>query len=208
MNAGDLLLGVVAPNGPSFESLVSQQLSYVVRWDLFRAVLNVSGHRIAAAFHRNLWQRLPRSPAVVRAQGCETFMDAKVVHDRASCWSEIVPTANSSSSCSMSPPALARGSRRNSAQALSAWSRSATYPTKLSTAEGSGSFERGELGLLWSLSSLALVLLLLPPGANIAILSYARTVTRQAGAFAARHALGGSRARIVGQLVHSRRLRR
>ena len=62
-----------------------------------------------------------------------------------------------------------------------------------------GDFERGELGLLWSLSSLALVLLLLPPGANIAILSYARTVTRQQE-FAARHALGGSRARIVWQL--------
>ncbi len=42
-------------------------------------------------------------------------------------------------------------------------------------------------------------MLLLPPGANIAILSYARTVTRQQE-FAARHALGGSRARIVWQL--------
>jgi len=59
-----------------------------------------------------------------------------------------------------------------------------------------GDFERGELGLLWSLSSLVLVLLLLPPCANIAILNYARTVTRQQE-FAARHALGGSRARIV-----------
>jgi predicted permease len=62
-----------------------------------------------------------------------------------------------------------------------------------------GDFERGELGLLWSLSSLVLVLLLLPPSANIAILNYARTVTRQQE-FAARHALGGSRARIVCQL--------
>jgi putative ABC transport system permease protein len=62
-----------------------------------------------------------------------------------------------------------------------------------------GDFEPGELGLLWSLSSLALVLLLLPPCANIAILNYARTVTRQQE-FAARHALGGSRARIVSQL--------
>ncbi len=62
-----------------------------------------------------------------------------------------------------------------------------------------GDFERGELGLLWSLSSLLLVLLLLPPCANIAILNYARTVTRQQE-FAARHALGGSRARIVSQL--------
>ena len=62
-----------------------------------------------------------------------------------------------------------------------------------------GDFERGELGLLWSLSSLALVLLLLPPCANVAILNYARTVTRQQE-FAARHALGASRARIVWQL--------
>jgi predicted permease len=62
-----------------------------------------------------------------------------------------------------------------------------------------GDFERGEMGLLWSLSSLLLVLLLVPPGANIAILNYARTVTRQQE-FAARHALGGSRARIVWQL--------
>lgn len=62
-----------------------------------------------------------------------------------------------------------------------------------------GDFESGELGLLWSMSSVMLVLLLLPPCANIAILNYARTVTRQQE-FAARHALGGSRARIVWQL--------
>ena len=62
-----------------------------------------------------------------------------------------------------------------------------------------GDFEPGQLGMLWSLSSLLLVLLLLPPCANIAILNYARTVTRQQE-FAARHALGGSRARIVWQL--------
>jgi putative ABC transport system permease protein len=62
-----------------------------------------------------------------------------------------------------------------------------------------GDFEPGQLGLFWSMSSLLLVLLLLPPGANIAILNYARTVTRQQE-FAARHALGGSRARIVWQL--------
>jgi len=62
-----------------------------------------------------------------------------------------------------------------------------------------GDFESGELGLLWSMSSLLLVLLLLPPCANIAVLNYARIVTRQQE-FAARHALGGSRARIVSQL--------
>jgi len=62
-----------------------------------------------------------------------------------------------------------------------------------------GDFEPGAMSLLWSLSSLGLVLLLLPPCANIAILNYARTVSRQRE-FAARHALGGSRARIVWQL--------
>jgi predicted permease len=62
-----------------------------------------------------------------------------------------------------------------------------------------GDFEPGQLGLAWSLSSLLLIMLLLPPCANIAILNYARTVTRQQE-FAARHALGGSRARIVWQL--------
>jgi predicted permease len=62
-----------------------------------------------------------------------------------------------------------------------------------------GDFERGQLGMMWSVASLALVLLLLPPCANIAILNYARTVTRQQE-FAARHALGGSRGRIVWQL--------
>jgi predicted permease len=62
-----------------------------------------------------------------------------------------------------------------------------------------GDFEPGAMSLFWSLSSLGLVLLLLPPCANIAILNYARTVTRQQE-FAARHALGGSRARIVWQL--------
>jgi len=63
----------------------------------------------------------------------------------------------------------------------------------------SGNVEPRELGLIRTLSSLLLVLLLLPPCANIAILNYARTVTRQQE-FAARHALGGSRARIVWQL--------
>ncbi len=62
-----------------------------------------------------------------------------------------------------------------------------------------GDFEPSDLGLAWSLSNLLLVLLLLPPCANVAILNYARTVTRQQE-FAARHALGGSRARIVSQL--------
>lgn len=46
---------------------------------------------------------------------------------------------------------------------------------------------------------LLVTLLLVPPCANIAILVYARTVTRQAE-FAARFALGASRGRIVGQI--------
>ncbi len=62
-----------------------------------------------------------------------------------------------------------------------------------------GDFDRGELGVLMSFSALILTLLLLPPCANIAILVYARTVTRQEE-FAARYALGGSRGRIVAQL--------
>ncbi|HEY0966265.1 MAG TPA: ABC transporter permease [Opitutaceae bacterium] len=63
-----------------------------------------------------------------------------------------------------------------------------------------GDFEPGELGFMGSLLLLALVLLLLPPCANIGILNYARIVTRQQE-FAARHALGGSRGRIVCQLL-------
>ncbi len=95
-------------------------------------------------------------------------------------------------------PSVARSAkeRRSERAAERRGDRSARGPY---TFAFTGDFERGELGLLWSLSSLALVLLLLPPCANIAILNYARTVTRQQE-FAARHALGGSRARIVWQL--------
>jgi predicted permease len=49
------------------------------------------------------------------------------------------------------------------------------------------------------LIQILVALLLVPPCANIAILVYARTITRQEE-FAARYALGASRGRIVGQL--------
>ncbi len=97
------------------------------------------------------------------------------------------------------PPAL-RGAQREGGSVDARPNPEATGPRVVPyTFAFTGDFERGELGLLWSLSSLLLVLLLLPPCANIAILNYARTVTRQQE-FAARHALGGSRARIVWQL--------
>jgi hypothetical protein len=92
------------------------------------------------------------------------------------------------------PPALRSAQREGGPNAETTGARVVPY-----TFAFTGDFEPGELGLFWSLSSLALVLLLLPPCANIAILNYARTVTRQQE-FAARHALGGSRARIVWQL--------
>ena len=97
------------------------------------------------------------------------------------------------------PPAL-RSAQREGASADARPNPEATGARVVPyTFAFTGDFEPGELGLLWSLSSLLLVLLLLPPCANIAILNYARTVTRQQE-FAARHALGGSRARIVWQL--------
>jgi predicted permease len=106
------------------------------------------------------------------------------------------------------PPAL-RSAQREAGPALRSAQREAGPALRSAQREGgrvvpytfafTGDFEPGELGLLWSLSSLLLVLMLLPPCANIAILNYARTVTRQQE-FAARYALGGSRARIVWQL--------
>jgi predicted permease len=62
-----------------------------------------------------------------------------------------------------------------------------------------GDFEQGEAGWAISLILFLVTLLLVPPCANIAILVYARTVTRQEE-FGARYALGASRGRIVGQL--------
>ena len=59
--------------------------------------------------------------------------------------------------------------------------------------------ERGELVWRQRIILLLVALLLVPPCLNIAILIYARTVTRQEE-FAARYALGASRGRIVVQL--------
>ena len=59
--------------------------------------------------------------------------------------------------------------------------------------------ERGELAWRQRIILLLVTLLLVPPCLNIAILIYARTVTRQEE-FAARFALGASRGRIVVQL--------
>ena len=59
--------------------------------------------------------------------------------------------------------------------------------------------ERGELAWQQRIILLLVSLLLVPPCLNIAILIYARTVTRQEE-FAARYALGASRGRIVVQL--------
>jgi putative ABC transport system permease protein len=59
--------------------------------------------------------------------------------------------------------------------------------------------ERGELAWQQRIILLLVALLLVPPCLNIAILIYARTVTRQEE-FAARFALGASRSRIVVQL--------
>jgi predicted permease len=59
--------------------------------------------------------------------------------------------------------------------------------------------ERGELAWQQRIILILVSLLLVPPCLNIAILIYARTVTRQEE-FAARYALGASRGRIVAQL--------
>ena len=59
--------------------------------------------------------------------------------------------------------------------------------------------ERGELAWQQRIILLLVSLLLVPPCLNVAILIYARTVTRQEE-FAARYALGASRGRIVAQL--------
>ena len=59
--------------------------------------------------------------------------------------------------------------------------------------------ERGELAWQQRIILFLVTLLLVPPCLNVAILIYARTVTRQEE-FAARYALGASRGRIVAQL--------
>ncbi len=63
-----------------------------------------------------------------------------------------------------------------------------------------GDLEGAEARWLARIALILVTLLLVPPCANIAILVYARIITRQ-DEFAARHALGASRGRIVAQLV-------
>ena len=62
-----------------------------------------------------------------------------------------------------------------------------------------GDVDQGEVRWMLPVVLCIVLLLLVPPCANIAILVYARTITRQKE-FAARYALGASRGRIVGQL--------
>lgn len=62
-----------------------------------------------------------------------------------------------------------------------------------------GDMERGQVRWIGRVILLFVTLLLIPPCANIAILVYARTITRQEE-IAARYVLGASRGRIVGQL--------
>lgn len=62
-----------------------------------------------------------------------------------------------------------------------------------------GDLEGAEARWLVTIALILVTLLLVPPCANVAILVYARTLTRQEE-FAARHALGASRGRIVVQL--------
>ena len=62
-----------------------------------------------------------------------------------------------------------------------------------------GASDRGATRWIIRLVLLLVTFLLIPPCANIAILVYARTITRQEE-FAARYALGASRGRIVSQL--------
>lgn len=62
-----------------------------------------------------------------------------------------------------------------------------------------GDFDRGQVRWVVRLVVALVTLLLVPPCANIAILVYARTITRQEE-FAARYALGAGRSRIVSQL--------
>jgi putative ABC transport system permease protein len=62
-----------------------------------------------------------------------------------------------------------------------------------------GDFDSGQVRWVLRVVLLLITLLLVPPCANVAILVYARTVTRQEE-LATRFALGASRARVVGQL--------
>ena len=94
------------------------------------------------------------------------------------------------------PPAAAPRSGRNTPTTTDAPRHPRVVPYTFAFTDD---VERGELAWQQRIILLLVALLLVPPCLNIAILIYARTVTRQEE-FAARYALGASRARIVVQL--------
>jgi putative ABC transport system permease protein len=156
--------------------------------DAVHTIVGVMPEGFKFPFNFGYWVPLqPRADAVLRNTGPEGVVFARLAPD-----ATIARAHAEVSALGLLAPALP-GAQREGATAP----RVVPY-----TFAFTGDFEPGEWNQLWSLSSLAFVLtllLLVPPCANIAILNYARTVTRQQE-FAARHALGGSRARIVWQL--------
>ena len=95
------------------------------------------------------------------------------------------------------PPATGPSERRNATPPTTADARRPRVVPY--TFAFTDDVERGELAWQQRIILLLVSLLLVPPCLNIAILIYARTVTRQEE-FAARYALGASRGRIVVQL--------
>jgi predicted permease len=143
-------------------------------------------------FNFHYWIPLRRgADATLRDTGPEGVIFGRLVEDATSARANAEVAA-----LGIAPVDRLRTDREQEATRLRAQREGRVVPY---TFAFTGDFDPAEIGLLWSMSSLLLVLLLLPPCANIAILNYARTVTRQQE-FAARHALGGSRARIVWQL--------
>lgn len=94
------------------------------------------------------------------------------------------------------PPAMESASRNRATSSIDAARRPRIVPYTFAFTDD---VERGELAWQQRIILLLVSLLLVPPCLNVAILIYARTVTRQEE-FAARFALGASRSRIVVQL--------